>query len=80
MKHTQFRMAVRLLLLGPLAGTLILAGCAAHERLSRVAETASTAAPDVAPMRKVADDLFASGQPAPSQWASIRASDVSWTA
>ncbi len=76
MRHTQFRITVRLLLLGPLAGTLLVAGCAAHEPLSPHAETASAAATDEAPVRKVADDVFASGQPAPSQWASIRARGV----
>lgn len=60
----------------PLAGMLLLAGCASMESASRHADAAPTAAAEAVPLQAVTSGLFASGQPAPSQWASIRASGL----
>ena len=60
----------------PLAGVLFVAGCASTEPASRHTDAAPAVTAEEAPLRAVADGLFASGQPASSQWASIRAKGV----
>lgn len=58
------------------AGALFLAGCTAsgpsghHDRASPASASAE------APLRMVAEGLFASGQPAPGQWTSIRTQGI----
>ena len=59
-----------------LAGVLLLASCASIEPASRHADAAPAAAAQEVPLQAVRSGLFASGQPTPSQWASIRASGV----
>src|SRR3546814_1482923 len=53
-----------------------LVGCASTQPASRYAGAASAASSDEVPLQAVTSGLFTSGQPAPSQWASIRSSGV----
>lgn len=79
MRSRQSRTTARTLSLAwSLAGALFLAGCASMEPSGRDVEAAAppAAAADEAPVRMVAGDLFTAGQPAPSQWTSIRARGV----
>ena len=59
-----------------LVGVPLLAGCASMEPASRQADAAPAATAAEASLQAVRNGLFASGQPAPSQWASIRASGI----
>ena len=56
---------------------LLLAGCASVEPASRHVDAAPADAAEEVPLQAVRSGLFTSGQPTPSQWASIRASGVS---
>lgn len=72
MEARNSRTAVRIRTLAwPLAGALFMAGCASTQPTVGPGATAQTAV-EVAEVRQVADDLFTSGQPAPSQWDAIR--------
>lgn len=73
MKHSHSRGTGRIMLLAwPLAGALFMAGCASTRPAEGPGTVAPAAAMEEAPVRKVAEGLFSAGQPAPSQWTSIR--------
>lgn len=73
MEARNSRTAIRIRRLAwPLAGALFMAGCASTQPIVGPGTTAQTAAVEEAEVRQVADDLFTSGQPAPSQWDAIR--------
>ena len=60
----------------PLAGVLLIAGCVSTGPAGPHAEPVPSVSTDEVPVRAVSDGLFTSGQPAPSQWAPIRARGV----
>lgn len=67
--HSTARLAA---LAWPLAGALLLAACASMQPPAERGAVAPDAAVEEAVLREVADDLFTSGQPTPSQWDAIR--------
>lgn len=77
MKSGSFRLSGRIgALTWSLLGTLLLAACASVEPASRHVDAAPADAAEEVPLQAVRSGLFTSGQPTPSQWASIRASGV----